>query len=94
MEAEKSRYYYETLLQKGKSKRNQAIGLVSFYLVVAVLLMILDRTGASRGLGGIGLFVLLIVGAISAWRYVKASADIREAQTGLAAVQRSESGEG
>ena len=94
MEAEKSRYYYETLLTKGKGRRNQAIGLVSFYAVVAVLLMMLDRSGASRGLGSIALFSLLIVGAISAWHYVKASADIREAQTGLAAIQRSESREG
>ena len=94
METDKSRYYYKTLMTKGKARRNQAIGLVSFYAVVAVLLMLLDRSGASRGLGNIALFSLLIVGAISAWHYVKASADIREAQTGLDTIQRSESGEG
>jgi len=93
MYAEKSRHYYETLLRRGKSKRNQAIGIIVFYLVVEVLLLLLDHFGASGGMGKIGLYALLLVGAVSGWHYVKAGADIREAQAGLGALHPEERGE-
>lgn len=83
MYPDKSRYYYETLLKQGEGKRKAAVRLVTFYAVIAALLLLLDLSGSSRGLALAGGISLLIVGAISAYHYSKAQKDIAEAQYGL-----------
>lgn len=93
MPAEKSRYYYETLMRQGKSRRNLAVGLVVFYGALTILLFLLDLSGASRGLGPIGAISFLIVGAISLYHYSKACKDLDEARSGLHSLPSERRGE-